>query len=92
MQTYSTSTTSKLADIAFTLPRSALIPSHSSARLALCHYEVLVFEPYLDSPCVENVQRLNASKSEMQTATSAITEIVKALIWLKVAQYLPISA
>lgn len=40
----------------------------------------------------DQVQRLKVSKLEVQSAIDAITELLKNLIWLKLAEYLPISA
>lgn len=65
---------------------------YHSARLALCQCEILHLESFTASPGSDHTQNLHHAKSEMRSATSAITGIVKALIWLRCAQYLPISA
>lgn len=78
--------------VSVTLYTNLLYIYYHGARLALCQYEILVLESYLEFVGNDNIQSLHHGNVEMRLAVGTITELVKALIWLKVAQYLPVSA
>lgn len=78
--------------VSVTLYINLLYIYYHGARLALSQYEIIILESCLEPPGGNHAQSLHHAKSEMRSATEAITEIVKVLIWLKAAQYLPISA
>lgn len=82
----------KMLHVSVTLYTNLLYIYYHSARLALCQYEILLLESSLESPESDHTQSLDHAKSEMRSATSATTGIVKTLIRLEAAQYLPISA
>ena len=79
--------------VSVTLYTDLLYVYYHSARLALCQYEIFILKPSvtLASSESDHAQSLYHAKEEMQTATAATTEIVKVLIMLKAAQYLPVS-
>jgi hypothetical protein len=79
------------AHVSVTLYTDLLYVYYHSARLALCQYEIFILKSPLTSSESDHIQRLYHAKEEMQTATAATTEIVKVLIMLKAAQYLPVS-
>lgn len=72
-----------------------MLSKYSSARLALCHYQILALERWSTSE--EGCQEVFASKiegfgEELRTSAVAITHIVQDLIYMNIAQYLPINA
>ena len=79
------------AHVSVTLYTDLLYVYYHSARLALCQYEIFILKSPLTSSESDHIQPLYHAKEEMQTATAATTEIVKVLIMLKAAQYLPVS-
>jgi hypothetical protein len=85
-------TETNIPHVSVTLYTNLLYIYYHSARLALCQYEILHLKSTIGSLESDHNQILHHAKSEMRAATSATTGLVKVLIWLKCAQYLPISA
>jgi hypothetical protein len=62
---------------------------HSTARIALCHHEVLLSE-MAPNPNAYPVQ-LHRSKEELQESVACMTDIMKELLQLKLLKYMPLS-
>jgi len=76
----------------FPIELSLLSPDicYSSAVVALCHHEMLLFELHSKDEESHWNQRFR-SKRQLEEAAGGITESLKTLIQFKLLKYLPIS-
>ncbi|KAH9903732.1 hypothetical protein F4778DRAFT_735304 [Xylariomycetidae sp. FL2044] len=69
---------------------------YHSARVALCHHEVLQLAVASTSPNmnsnIREISNIYENRHELQDAASGVTECLKELIQLRLARWLPISA
>ncbi|OCK78340.1 hypothetical protein K432DRAFT_269057, partial [Lepidopterella palustris CBS 459.81] len=78
-----------------TLYTSLMYIYYHSARLALCHHEILSLELWslsLEERHAAYVSKLDNFRGEIRTAAAAITSIIQDLVLLDLVQLLPVSA